>query len=88
MALEDMLESVGWQTVGIASRVAQAPYLIETAAPDGAVLDVNLHGDKSYPVADVLAARGVPYVFATGYENTEHPERHRHAPTVTKPYSL
>jgi CheY-like chemotaxis protein len=88
LALEDMLEGVGWEVVGVVSRVAQALDLLQRTAPDVAILDVNLHGETSYPVADALAERNVPYVFATGYGDAEHPERHCHAPTVTKPYSL
>lgn len=87
-ALEDMLEGFGWETIAIVARVGQALDLLEREAPDAAILDVNLHGEKSYPIADVLASRHVPYVFATGYGDTEHPEQHRHVPTVTKPYSL
>lgn len=86
-ALEDMLESLGWETVGIATRLAQAFELIDTAAPDAAILDVNLRSEHSYPVADVLADRGIPFIFATGYGDREHPERHRGVPTLTKPYS-
>ncbi len=88
LSLEDMLEDLGWGTIGIATRVAQALSLLEGATPDAAILDVNLHGERSYAVADVLAARGIPYIFATGYGDTEHPERHRQAPTVTKPYTM
>jgi CheY-like chemotaxis protein len=83
-----MLDHLGWETVGIASRVPQALDMIDAASPDAAILDVNLHGEQSYPVADALDDRGVPYVFATGYGDSEHPERHRKAPTLTKPYSL
>jgi CheY-like chemotaxis protein len=88
LALEDMLECIGWQTVAIAARVQQALDLIASVAVDAAILDVNLHGERSYPVADDLAARGIPYIFATGYGDTEHPERHRCAPTITKPYVI
>lgn len=88
LALEDILESFGWKSAGIASRVVQALDLLETAMPDAAILDVNLHGEKSYSIADALAHRRVPYVFATGYGDAEHPERHRGVPTVTKPYSI
>jgi DNA-binding response OmpR family regulator len=57
LALEDILESFGWESAGIASRVVQALDLLETAMPDAAILDVNLHGEKSYPIADALADR-------------------------------
>ena len=86
--LEDLLEALGWQSIGVATRVNQALRLLETETPDAAILDVNLHGERSYPVADLLAARQIPYLFATGYGDTEHPEQHRGVPTITKPYTL
>ena len=55
---------------------------------DFAILDINLHGEKSYPVADWLIEAGVEFIFATGYGDAEHPERFRQVPTVTKPYSV
>jgi CheY-like chemotaxis protein len=87
LALEDMVESLGWIAVGLASRVKQGLDLVEECTADLAILDVNLHGERSYPIADALADKGVPYIFATGYGNTEHPDRHRHVPTLTKPYT-
>jgi two-component sensor histidine kinase len=65
--LEDMLAELGCTVVGPAARVDQALAMIEAEAVDAVVLDVNLNGEKSYPVADALAARGVPFVFSTGY---------------------
>ena len=87
-ALEDMLDSLGWETIGVASRVQEALDLIRSDAPDTAILDVNLHGEKSYPVADLLADREIPYIFATGYGDSEHPPRHKQITTLTKPYSI
>ena len=87
-ALEDMLDEIGWRTLGIAARVGAALKLLEGDTPDAAILDVNLHGEQSYPVADALAGLGIPYIFATGYGDREHPERHRLVPTVTKPYTI
>lgn len=88
VALEEILEAIGCQTAGIAVRVMQALDLLASTRVDAAILDVNLHGEQSYPVADALADRGIPYIFATGYGDREHPQRHKQAPTVTKPYSL
>jgi DNA-binding response OmpR family regulator len=73
LALEDMLESLGWVVIGVAARVQQGLNMIQTTAPAFAILDVNLHGEQSYPIADALADRGVPYIFATGYGDTAHP---------------
>lgn len=85
--LEDMLEGLGWEAVGIATRLHRALELIESAAPDAAILDVNLHNEQSYPAADMLADRRIPFIFATGYGDSQHPERHRSVPTLIKPYS-
>jgi hypothetical protein len=52
---------------------------------DGAVLDINLHDKRVYPVADALKARGVPFVFATGYDASMIPEPYVSAPRYEKP---
>ena len=58
--LVDMLDDLGCAIVGPATSVNQALAMIDAEAIDAAVLDVNLNGQMSYPIADVLAARGVP----------------------------
>ena len=84
--LEDMLLDAGAASVTLASRLAEAAAAIDRGGIDLAVLDVNVHGELSYPIADRLAAAGVPYVFASGYGDREHPGRHAGASTLTKPY--
>ncbi|HEX6011198.1 MAG TPA: response regulator [Geminicoccaceae bacterium] len=74
--LEDMLAGLGCAVVGPAARVDQALALLDAEAIDAALLDVNLNGHKSYPVADALAARGVPFVFSTAY-HTDRPKWRR-----------
>jgi CheY-like chemotaxis protein len=85
--LEDMLLDAGAAAVIVASRVAEALAAVDRGGIDAAVLDVNVHGEVSYPVADRLMAAGIPFVFASGYGDREHPELYRNAPTVTKPFS-
>ncbi|MFW6027592.1 MAG: response regulator, partial [bacterium] len=51
---------------------------------DAAVLDVNLNGKRSDPVAEVLKERGIPFIFATGYGNAE---RGAGVPVLDKPYT-
>jgi CheY-like chemotaxis protein len=63
----DMLDDLGRAIVGPASSVDQALAMIDTEAIDVAVLDVNLNGQMSYPIAEALAGRGVPFIFSTGY---------------------
>jgi len=67
MLLEDMLLDLGFADVETAMGVVEAIPLAETSDISFAILDVNLGGERSFPVADVLRARGVPFIFATGY---------------------
>ncbi len=55
---------------------------------DAAILDINLHGILVYPAAKLLAARGTPFVFVTGYEHTSIPKEFANAPCLTKPVRL
>ena len=85
--LEDMLADLGCAVVGPASSVNQALAMIDAEAIDAAVLDVNLNGQMSYPVADALAARGVPFVFSTGYDkDTLFLDGYRTFPVLQKPF--
>lgn len=90
MMLEDLLEGIGCRIAGAAATVAQA--LDQLAALGGqvdvAVLDVNLGGEKVYPVADALAARGVPFMFATGYGTSGVSDRYPERTVIAKPYRL
>lgn len=87
MLLEDTLADLGCVVVGLAASVQDAlGRLIHTVA-DGAVLDVNIGGEKVFPVADALAERGIPFVFATGYGRAGLDGRYSATPVLTKPYS-
>ena len=84
--LEDMLADLGCTVVGPASNINQALAMIDAEAIDVAVLDVNLNGQMSYPVADALAARGVPFVFSTGYDKDTLLDGYRSFPVLQKPF--
>ena len=84
--LEDMLADLGCEVVGPAARVNQALMMVEVEPIDFAVLDVNLNGEKSYPVADALTARGLPFVFSSGYNRNSLPDNYRTYPMMQKPY--
>ena len=86
MNLEDMLLDLGHEVAGIASRLAPALALARDAGFDAAILDVNLAGERSFPVADLLAERGTPFLFATGYGVQGVEERHRTRPILQKPF--
>ena len=91
MLVEDELLEAGAEVVGPAGSVGDALQLIEAASRDGglsaAVLDIDLEGEAVTPVADMLAALDVPFLFATGYDR-EHCDtgRHRAVPVLHKPF--
>lgn len=70
-----------------AGHLAQATLLARERDIDAAVLDVSLHGHKSYPVANELAARGIPFIFVTGYGDTDLRKLYPGRPVIPKPYS-
>src|SRR5674476_863310 len=84
--LEDMLAEIGCAVVGPAGSVNQALAMIGAEAIDVAVLDVNLNGQLSYPIADALTARGVPFVFVTGYDKDRMLDGYRSFPVLQKPF--
>lgn len=86
MLVEDALIDAGFDIIGPAATVEEALRLLERERPDAVVLDLNLAGETSTPVADALAARGIPYVIATGYGAAGLPDGHRGATVLAKPY--
>ena len=84
--LEQMLSELGCEVVGPAARVKEALTMVETEDFDVALLDINLHCEKSYPVADALTARGIPFLFSTGYNKDSIPTGYRDYPFLQKPY--
>lgn len=88
MLLEDMLADLGHQIAAVAGNVTEATELARSSEFDLAILDVNLDGRDVYPVADILAERGLPFVFVTGYGGRGLPEPYRERPTLQKPFQL
>ena len=89
MMLEDFLDALGKTHAGTADCVAAALPLVEAGGFDAAILDVNLRGgEKSFAIADALAARGVPFVFATGGSGDDIAPDHRDRPRLPKPYTM
>jgi DNA-binding response OmpR family regulator len=85
MMLQDLLEADGYD-VSKAGSVADALAAIEERLPSAAILDVNLAGETSYPIAQLLRERGVPFLFATGYGERSLPEEFAGEQTMQKPY--
>ena len=88
MLLETILEDMECIPVGPASNIDDGEILArDTENLDAALLDVNVAGRQVFPVAEVLKARGVPFVFSTGYGEGGLPEEWRGQPTIQKPFT-
>jgi DNA-binding response OmpR family regulator len=88
MTLSDILEDAGVVVAGPIGRLEEALDYVnsEGSALDGAVLDVMLHGQTSYPIADSLLASGVKFVFVTGYNERALDVAYRNYPRCQKPF--
>jgi CheY-like chemotaxis protein len=86
MLLQDMLTDLGHTLAGEAGRIDEALELAKLGEFDVAILDVNLNGQPISPVVEVLVARGLPFVFATGYGARGVPAPYRETPTLQKPF--
>ncbi|TPI32665.1 response regulator [Mesorhizobium sp. B3-1-9] len=84
--LTDRLTQAGCTVIGPAPTVRQALAQIDGVALDGAVLDVNLRGEQSFPLAEHLTLGRVPFIFLTGYDSvTVFPDQFRDKPKLSKP---
>lgn len=84
--LEDDLRDNGFVVVGPFTRFEEAREAAMTKDFDLALLDVNMNGQMAYPVAETLIARGIPFIFLSGYGRAALPENLRNAHCVPKPY--
>ena len=88
MLVEDMLQELGHVPVGPANRLEAGIKLAGSEALDLAILDVNLFGAKSFPIADLLTERGIPVIFATGYGIGGVDLKYVGFPIIAKPLSM
>lgn len=86
MGLEMTLTDAGYVVVGPIGRFDQAVKAAGTAMADVALLDVNLRGTEVFPIADMLAARGIPFAFLTGYGRETLPARFADEQILCKPF--
>jgi len=84
--MEDMLADLGCKSVTSAATVEKALALIDAQAFDVALLDMNLDGNDSHPVAEALSARGVPFVYSTGNTGQNLRDGYSDRPVLKKPY--
>ncbi len=88
MLVEDMLQELGYEVAALSTHLDQAVELARGIDIDFAVLDLNLNGHMSYPVADTLRERGLPFIFATGYGAKILVPPYTGTPTLQKPFHL
>jgi len=85
MMIQECLAEFGYQVIGPISTTTEAATKAKDGQFEAAVLDINLGDGAVYPIADILAARGVPFVFVTGYEADSVDSRFRNIPILQKP---
>ena len=88
MLLEDMLDDLGYGIAAAVGTLSEARQIAADGDFSAAILDVNLDGQPVLPVADALVARGMPFVFATGYGERGLPESYRDRPMLKKPFQM
>jgi CheY-like chemotaxis protein len=88
MMIEDMLADLGCESVATASKIDQAITLIDGHVYDAAMLDLNLNGMESYPIADALIARDVPYFFSTGNSLANVKDGYKDHDVLKKPFTF
>jgi CheY-like chemotaxis protein len=86
MLVEDMIADLGYELAGVVSRLDDAMKLAGSDGFDVAVLDVHVNGRLIFPFADALAARHIPFMFATGYGERGIPPQHAKYPVLQKPF--
>jgi DNA-binding NtrC family response regulator len=88
LALASAVAQAGGMAVGPAATVASSFALMADHKLDGALLDIRLRSETSFPVADVLAVLGIPFVFVSGMSSALMPYPHRDRPLFDKPYEM
>jgi DNA-binding response OmpR family regulator len=89
MMLEDFIDALDREVAGVADNVASALDCIEQGSIDAAILDVNLRAnEQSWPVAQRLAEKGIPFVLATGGAGDSIAEPFRDRPVLSKPFTM
>src|SRR5262249_38677888 len=88
-AICDVLSERGCEVIGPAPNLERGWRLSQQESLDGAVLDVNLGGELSFPIAVTLAERGIPFLFLTGYDDISvMPEEFRTVHRILKPFDF
>lgn len=84
----DLLGELGYEVVGPAPNMAAARELVEAGEFDAALMDIHIRGERVFPLCEMLEARGLPFVFTSGYADRSMPEKWEERPRLQKPYTL
>ncbi len=86
--IEEFLGDLGCKVVATAAQLEEGLSKAKTVAIDVAVLDINLDGQLSYPIALTLMGRAIPFIFATGYGTLGVPQIFKNVPVLAKPFGV
>jgi len=86
MMIVEMLEELGHRVVAEAGNIRTAEPMAQTAAFDLGVLDINVAGFNISPIAEIVAARGLPFIFISGYGPEGRPVKFTDKPVLGKPF--
>ena len=84
----DLLDELGCVVVGPAPNMAAARELLDAGEFDAALIDVHIRGERVFPLCELLQAKGLPFVFTSGYADWQMPEKWQDRPRLQKPYTL
>ena len=84
----EVLDELGCTVLGPAQNMAVARELAEHEDCDAALIDIRIRGEKSFPICDILAARGTPFILTSGYADWPVPDRWQDSLKVPKPFKL
>ena len=88
MLIEDILSELGHDVAGVAGRLDAGLALAARSDADFAVVDLNLDGERTYEIAEILERRGVPFMFVTGYGAGGVNEEWRDHVVLQKPFEI
>lgn len=86
--LSDMITDLGHIVVMVANRIDIGMDFARSGRLDLAILDMNVRGALSFPIADVLRDQSIPFIFASGYGERGLIDGFRDAHVITKPYNI
>lgn len=84
----EVLDDLGCSVIGPAPNMAAARKLLDEEQIDAAIMDVHIRGERVFPLCDLVAAKGIPFVLSSGYADWAMPEKWEDRPRLPKPYTI